>query len=261
MSSLARVAGRANRRTQCDTRTVFSTRKYPMQLELYYTTVLDLLHGHHEGEDQLLTPRLLERMPDEAPMFTRIGQQHQTVLAAVAATEGAIVAWRAAPSAANRPDAAAALATLAAGLTPHLDEEEREILPIAAQCVNVAECGQLPEHGMRSFRGDKMWLILGLVQEQITDAQKATMEAHTPTPLLELWNGPGRACSSPSSASCAARSGRHGPRHSSRRLACCRTLMPRRVRRSCRARPARPSPRRWWMRITASSVWMTVAPG
>ncbi|MBA3249803.1 MAG: hypothetical protein H0T66_05725 [Geodermatophilaceae bacterium] len=22
-----------------------------------------------------------------------------------------------------------------------------------------------------------------------------------------------------------------------------------------------PSPRRWWMRITASSVWMTVAPG
>ncbi len=159
----------------------------------YYTNVLDLLHSHHQGEDELLTPRLLERMPDHTQTITRVGQQHQGVLLAVDHAAQTILAWRAAPTAANREDALAALAALSTGLTPHLDEEEHEILPLAAQCINVAEWGELPEHGMRSFRGDKLWLIIGLIQERMSDAQKANMQAHMPTPVLELWNGPGQA--------------------------------------------------------------------
>lgn len=48
----------------------------------YYANVLALLHSHHESEDELLTPRLLKRMPDHAPTISRIGQQHQAGLAA-----------------------------------------------------------------------------------------------------------------------------------------------------------------------------------
>jgi hypothetical protein len=121
----------------------------------YYANVLELLHSHHEGEDELLTPRLLQRAPEQAATIERIGQQHQAVFRAVDHAEKAIATWRAAPSEACRDEATAALATLGDGLTPHLDEEEGEILPLAAQYINVAQWGQLPEHGMKSFRGDK----------------------------------------------------------------------------------------------------------
>jgi hypothetical protein len=153
----------------------------------YYANVLELLHRHHEGEDELLTPRLLARAPASASTVARIGSQHHVVLAALHDAEQAITAWCAAPSVATRDTAKAALAVLEAGLTPHLDDEEREILPIAARHINVEEWGELPAHGMRSFGGDKMWLIIGLIQEQMTPEQKLTMEAHMPPPLLEFW--------------------------------------------------------------------------
>jgi hemerythrin-like domain-containing protein len=158
----------------------------------YYANVLDLLHSHHEGEDELLTPRLLARVPTQAATISRVGGQHETVLAAVGAAEAAIANWRVDPSAVHQSDAVTALAALDAGLTPHLDEEERDILPIAAQCINVAEWGELPAHGMRSFRGDKMWLIIGLIQEQMSPSHRADMEAHMPPPMLEFWRSDGR---------------------------------------------------------------------
>lgn len=92
---------------------------------------------------------------------------------------------------ANRDGAVTALGALRTGRIPHLDEEEREVLPIAAQCVDVAEWGQLPEHGLKTFGGDKQWLILGLVQEQMNPAQLASMEAHMPPSLLGQWNESG----------------------------------------------------------------------
>ena len=76
---------------------------------------------------------------------------------------------------------------LDAVLTPHLDEEEATIVPLAATCMDVAEWGAMPEHGMRTFTGDKQWLILGHVQEQMTPAKRAEVQAHMPPPLVAFW--------------------------------------------------------------------------
>lgn len=158
----------------------------------YYAHVLELLHHHHEGEDALLTPRLLERAPEHAELISRIAGQHDSVLGALDDADSAVADWRANPSAEARDAVVGSLAALNAALVPHLDEEEREILPIAAQHINVAEWGELPAEGMKAFRGDKMWLLLALVQEQMTPAQIANMEAHMPPPVADMWNGPGR---------------------------------------------------------------------
>ena len=162
------------------------------QVASYYDNVLRLLHAHHEGEDELLTPKLVERQPDSADLILRVAAQHHDVLAALAAAETAVQTWRGDPSAARRDDAVQALAALDVTLVPHLDEEEREVLPIAARCINVAEWGELPAHGIRTFSGDKPWLILGLIQEQMTPDQIADMEAHMPPPVAEFWASAGR---------------------------------------------------------------------
>jgi hypothetical protein len=158
----------------------------------YYDNVLRLLHGHHEGEDELMTPKLLERLPEHAETIQRVGDQHHAVFAAVNDAEDHVAAWRANPTRANRDSAAAALMALDAVLTPHLDEEEDVIVPLAATCINVAEWGALPEHGMQTFTGDKPWLILGLVQEQMEPDKIAEMHAHMPPPVLEFWTTAGK---------------------------------------------------------------------
>jgi hypothetical protein len=158
----------------------------------YYANVLALLYSHHEGEDELLTPLLLARAPAFASTVARIGSQHHVVTAALHDAERAIGAWSAAPSEAMRDTTCAALGVLEASLVPHLDDEEREILPIAGRHISVEEWAELPAYGMRSFRGDKLWLIIGLVQEQLTDVQREVMEAQLPSPVLDEWNSSGR---------------------------------------------------------------------
>lgn len=159
----------------------------------YYDNVLRLLHAHHEGEDELMTPRLVERCtPEEAEQVRAVADMHQDVTDDLAAAEASVTAWRRSATAYDRDEAVALLTRLNATLVSHLDEEERIVLPIAAQHINVAEWGELPAHGMRTFTGDKLWLIIGLVQEQMPAPAIANMESHMPPPVLDMWQSPGR---------------------------------------------------------------------
>ncbi len=76
-----------------------------------------------------------------------------------------------------------------AHLAEHLDEEEAEVLPLAAENLSAEEWGALPGHGMANFHGDKIWLILGLIRERMNDEQRAAMLEHMPPPAVEMWTG------------------------------------------------------------------------
>ena len=39
---------------------------------------------------------------------------------------------------------------------------------------------------------NKLWLIIGLIQEAMTDAQRANMLAHMPPPVLDFWTNVGK---------------------------------------------------------------------
>lgn len=158
----------------------------------YYANVLDFLRVHHEGEDQLLWPKLLERASDQADTVSRIAGQHKGVEHALATANARLAEWRAAPDVDRGAQLAVALASLNADLVAHLDEEERVILPIAAAHITMPEWGELPGHGMQHFAGDKLWLILGLIQEQFRPDQIAVMESRMPPPVLDFWTNQGR---------------------------------------------------------------------
>jgi iron-sulfur cluster repair protein YtfE (RIC family) len=158
----------------------------------YYANVLALLKSHHEGEDELVWPKLVARAPDQAETVMRIAGQHEGVLAALQTAQAHLSEWRADPQVETGAQLAAALATLGAELALHLDEEERVILPIAAQHITAPEWGELPAHGMQHFEGDKIWLIMGLIREQMRPEQIAVMEREMPPPVLEFWISAGR---------------------------------------------------------------------
>src|SRR3954452_16253874 len=67
----------------------------------YYDNVLRLLHSHHDGEDELMTPILIERSTAaESAEVQRVAGQHLEVLADLAVAEKRVAEWRADPTAA-----------------------------------------------------------------------------------------------------------------------------------------------------------------
>ncbi len=157
----------------------------------FFDNVLRFLDAHHKGEDLLLYPLARERVPEHIALFDRMDAEHHAAAAADAAATETLAAWRADPSTGNATPLAGALGNLRAVLETHLEDEERSFLPIAATTFTAEEWGELPGHVARTFSGDKLWLILGLVFEQMTDEQRALTIAHMPPPVVEMWNGPG----------------------------------------------------------------------
>jgi hemerythrin-like domain-containing protein len=157
----------------------------------YYANVLAFLHVHHQGEDALLWPKLLERVRDPA-VVRRIAAQHLDVDGAVASAESRLGDWAAGPTARTAKSLAAALSTLGEVLGPHLDEEEREILPLAAVHLSAQEWAELPAYGIRNFAGDKLWLVIGLIREAMTPEQRTDMLAQLPASAVDFWTSFGR---------------------------------------------------------------------
>ncbi|MBF4767791.1 hemerythrin domain-containing protein [Nocardioides agariphilus] len=158
----------------------------------YYDNVLRLLHAHHEAEDLTIYPMMVERLPEHVEVIERVNAEHETVLGSLGAAEEAVAAWRAAPSTESRDSAAAALAAMGSILLEHLDHEEADVVPLIGRCINVAEWGQMSAVAFQHFTGDKVWLAVGLIQEQLLASENETMEANMPPPVHDFWTNTGR---------------------------------------------------------------------
>jgi hemerythrin-like domain-containing protein len=153
----------------------------------FYENVLEFLHVHHQGEDELIYPVLEERCPDELDKLVRIDDQHKLLYAPMDAAWAAIAAWRATPSLEGGRAVIDAIATVDETLRPHLGEEEVNVLPLATKWISQDEWAELPGHAMAIYRADKPWLALGLVRENLTLEQRDAMLAGMPPELQEIW--------------------------------------------------------------------------
>jgi hypothetical protein len=160
------------------------------QIANYYDNILFFLEAHHEGEEAIVFPRLRERCPDEGALLDSLESEHEEALRLLGSARSSLAAW---PGSGGDVAAQAAVAdsleALRSQLEPHLDEEETRALPLCADNILAEEWGQLPGHALAGYQGDKVWLILGLIRERMTDDQRALMLAHMPPPARDMWTG------------------------------------------------------------------------
>jgi hemerythrin-like domain-containing protein len=152
----------------------------------YYANVLAMLRAHHEGEDELVWPKLIERAPDQGELVARMADAHEGLAVALVEAESRLAAWIASPDIDHGATLAAALASLGVLCAAHFDEEERRVLPLAEEYCTVEEWGELPGHAMRTFSGDRLWLVIGLVREQMPAEAQAMHLEKMPPPVREL---------------------------------------------------------------------------
>lgn len=147
---------------------------------------ISLLHHHHEGEDLLLYPKLIERVPEMADSTARIEHEHQEVAGAIDAVTSACATWRRTPTRATGEALASALESLNAVLQPHLDHEEGTVVPLAAVHLTQAEWDELGEHGRSSIPRQRMPVAFGMLLEPLSEDDREHMRSQLPAPVRLL---------------------------------------------------------------------------
>jgi hemerythrin-like domain-containing protein len=148
---------------------------------------LAALHHHHEGEDELLYPKLIERVPEQAPMTEQVEHEHQLIKTALDATSAGCAAWRRQPSAETGEALAAALDRLNVAVQPHLDDEEQKVVPLAAVTFTQQEWDEMGKHGAAWIPRNKRGLAFGMMLEPLGQADRAHMMRNLPAPVRMLY--------------------------------------------------------------------------
>lgn len=144
--------------------------------------VLDTLHHHHTGEDEVLWPRLRARAELDAGLIERMERQHEAIGSLLADVDRLLPAWASSPDGPNTSALVAVLTTVSAALDEHLAEEEQQILPLVARHITPDEWAQLGERGMASLPRDRIMVLLGYILEEADEAERRMFMTHVPLP-------------------------------------------------------------------------------
>jgi hemerythrin-like domain-containing protein len=148
---------------------------------------LAALHHHHEDEDELLYPRLIERVPEQAPMTEHVEHEHLLIKTALDAASAACAAWRGRPSAETGEALAAALDHLNTAVQPHLDDEEQKVVPLAAVTFTQQEWDEMGERGAAWIPRNKRGIAFGMILGPLSQADRAFMMRSLPAPVRLLY--------------------------------------------------------------------------
>lgn len=149
--------------------------------------MLEMLHHHHEGEDRLVWPKLQRRVPaDLAPIVELMERQHVGVHAGLDRATEALAAWRVSAAEADRDELATALERVTGPLVEHLDAEEEQLLPIAAQHLSQEEWDELGKEGMAGVPKKQLAAVFGMIMADADPVVIRQMLASAPPPVRLL---------------------------------------------------------------------------
>jgi hypothetical protein len=138
------------------------------------------------GEDELLYPKLIERVPDQAPMTEEVEHEHQLIKTALDAVSAACAAWRQRPSAETGEALAAALDQLNVVTQRHLDDEEQKVVPLAAVTLKQQEWDALGKHGVAQIPRNKRGIAFGMILDPLSEDDRGYMMRVLPAPVRML---------------------------------------------------------------------------
>lgn len=154
--------------------------------------LLDGLRHHHEGEDELLWPTLLERVGDDALLVAPMAEQHHEIDRSVDAVRSAAAAWAERPTHDSATELAAAIGALRTILTAHLDEEERVVVPLLDQHFTAEEWQHAGQAIFERFSPRQRVIAMGQLLDVTTPEEARHMLADLPVPIRVMWQVVGK---------------------------------------------------------------------
>jgi hemerythrin-like domain-containing protein len=150
--------------------------------------VLGALGEHHEGEDDLLWPKLRERAAPGDGVVARMADQHEAIAGALAAADELSHRWRTRADSDTALRLAEALRALDRHAAAHMDDEEEHLLPLMADHITPREWTEVGERGRRSVPKAKLLIFLGAILEDATAQERELFLSQMPAPARLLWH-------------------------------------------------------------------------
>ena len=147
--------------------------------------VFQILHAHHESEDLVLWPLLLERAEAEAREIVAVmEEQHRAIAAAHDEAVHRLDDW--CRFGRDREGFATVLDNLVRVLTEHTALEEKAVLPLAEKYITATEWQQMGQHGMDTFQKRLLPLAFGMLMYEGDPAVMRRTLANVPLPARLL---------------------------------------------------------------------------
>ena len=143
--------------------------------------MVTFLHSHHEGEDMLVWPRLLERAPAETdPLIFTMESQHVGLAEALDSLGAKAVDWRRTGAAAERDLVADAATELLPRIAEHLELEERKVLSLIDKYLTEKEWQQVGGSGLKKFSFGELKVAFGMILNEARPEQVKIMRDTIP---------------------------------------------------------------------------------
>ena len=143
------------------------------------------LHHHHAAEDELVWPKLQSRAPDRHADLQRMVDEHTEIAAAVDGVESLLVAWTTTADPKLTEELSAAAGELSTCVARHLDDEERNALPVIEEHLTQREWAATVKRGAAFIfvRNLPLGLVLGgLVLEAGSEEERRIILSGAPLP-------------------------------------------------------------------------------
>ncbi|MGW8667914.1 hemerythrin domain-containing protein [Streptomyces niveus] len=140
-----------------------------------------ILSTHHEAEDSVLWPKLMERCPGElTPMVAAMERQHQRLHSLLDSMTERAEKYAATGEAAEREELARSADDVLDPMNEHLAAEERDILPLVDRYCTNAEWASVGEHGLPRLTPAQVPLVFGMMFRVATEEQHALLAENIP---------------------------------------------------------------------------------
>ncbi len=155
---------------------------------------LTALHDHHEGEDLILWPALLDIPGPDPGLVHTMRAQHEQIDAMLDTVRTARDAWITNPDRVRRDSLVDALTQIGPVLREHLDLEEARVLPLVEQCLTEEDWNRLGDESRRRLTADprKQLLLLGILLEDASQDERRVIYAEMPGVARLAWWSAGR---------------------------------------------------------------------
>jgi hemerythrin-like domain-containing protein len=154
----------------------------------HLASVVDGLHHHHSGEDDLLWPILLSRVTLHTELVHRMESQHKQLHVHIDQINELLPGWRVTADVVTGRELAGVFAEASALLDEHLAEEESQVLPLVAEHVTQAEWAALGKRGQESLpKGKGGFIALGELLADASPQERTAFLAMIPAPVRLMW--------------------------------------------------------------------------
>ena len=143
--------------------------------------MVTFLHAHHEGEDLLVWPKLLERVPHEIdPLIYTMETQHAGLAQALDDLGAKAADWRKTSAVPERDALAGAATDLLVRIAEHLDLEEREVLPLIDKYLTDKEWKEVGGSVLKKMSFGQLKVAFGMILSDASPEQVRIMRDTIP---------------------------------------------------------------------------------